>query len=169
MSSTITKHVRNQLLVDAAGEQGRYTGSVEVSSNLPHGPNSDMRYQNGRRYHGDWYHGQWHSSDDSSTCNKAWFPNGDTYQGEYRYDERHGHGCYTWKDGRKYTGTFTKDVRHGQGVYTWQDGSTKYTGTFHQGQRQGHGRYEFSGGTYVGEFERGQYHGQGGMCSLWCY
>ena len=34
----------------------------------------------------------------------------------------HGHGEFTWGDGRKYVGNYVEDKKCGQGDYTWPDG-----------------------------------------------
>lgn len=31
----------------------------------------------------------------------------------------HGKGVFTWKDGRKYEGEYKDDQKHGYGVFTW--------------------------------------------------
>jgi hypothetical protein len=49
---------------------------------------------------------------------RALFSNGDSYEGEYQYDLRHGRGVYYWKDGRIYDGMFSEDKRHGM-VGSW--------------------------------------------------
>jgi len=32
-------------------------------------------------------------------------------------DKKHGHGVYTWADGRKYDGMWQNGKQHGEGVY----------------------------------------------------
>eukprot|EP00547_Thalassionema_nitzschioides_P000709 CAMPEP_0194214532 /NCGR_PEP_ID=MMETSP0156-20130528/15765_1 /TAXON_ID=33649 /ORGANISM="Thalassionema nitzschioides, Strain L26-B" /LENGTH=906 /DNA_ID=CAMNT_0038942809 /DNA_START=5 /DNA_END=2722 /DNA_ORIENTATION=+ len=153
-----TKRVQDELLKDASGEEGHYTGLVTVKEPyFPHcAKGGNMKYKDGnRRYIGGWHMGQWHGS----KC-EASFPNGDSYKGTYRLDQRHGPGLYRWKDGRTYEGDFNQDLRQGQGKYTWTN-DTCYEGEFVQGQRQGKGRYQFVGGVYEGDFQRGQYHGYG--------
>lgn len=165
-TTTIKSSVRNQLVQDASGEEGRYTGPLDEDGVYPHGNKGEMKYPNGRIYKGDWMFGKWHGSGVAS------FPNGDSYAGEYRCDERHGQGTYRWKDGRVYDGMFYKDLRHGQGHYKWPDsdnGKTSYQGTFERGQRQGQGVYNFVDGKYVGDFEQGLYHGYGGTCLCSCF
>lgn len=149
-----TTTVRNHLCSDASGEQGYYSGPIDESRNLPHGSGGDFRYQNGRRYLGDWKMGTWHGK------GQAWFTNGNTYDGEYVADQRHGRGLYRWRDGRIYEGEFANNLRHGQGCLQWLDGSY-YEGSFKKGEQSGKGTYVFKGGRYTGEFERGQYHGCG--------
>lgn len=47
---------------------------------------------------------------------------GDTYEGEWKNNVRHGQGTYTFADGDKYLGNYKDGKRHGQGAYTWSDG-----------------------------------------------
>ena len=42
--------------------------------------------------------------------------------GEWRDNNMHGSGVYTWKDGRMYEGDYENDRKHGYGIYTWNDG-----------------------------------------------
>ena len=44
-------------------------------------------------------------------------------------NEIHGHGVYSWPDGRKYEGAWKHEKMDGEGVFTWPDGR-KYTGKF---------------------------------------
>lgn len=37
--------------------------------------------------------------------------------GEYCMDKKHGHGVYTWADGRRYDGMWENGKQHGEGVY----------------------------------------------------
>ena len=94
----------------------------------------------------------------------ASFANGDTYEGEYRFDQRHGRGVYQWHDGRVFDGMFREDKRHGKGKFIWPDGAV-YEGEFRNGQREGQGQYTFSdGGKYEGSWKDGRYSGYG-VCS----
>jgi hypothetical protein len=177
---------------------GSVTASTAGSSLilLPHGPDGDFRYDEGRRYVGSWESGHWHGKGQAS------WPHGNTYEGEYDHDQRHGYGIYHWNDGRWYEGHFQHDVRHGKGKYMTFSSSLKsttplmtslgrksssgsnsgsnnrnvnfqnvepdccYEGDFQQGQPHGKGTYLFPGGKYVGSYERGLYHGYGGKCFL---
>jgi hypothetical protein len=56
--------------------------------------------------------------------------------GEYRFDQRHGHGKYCWSDGRVYDGEFSDGKRHGKGIFEWPDGD-KYTGYFQCEEQEG--------------------------------
>lgn len=86
---------------------------------------------------GEWYEGRWHGA------GRATFTNGDSYDGQYSFDQRHGRGTYHWNDGRIYSGGFVADRREGHGVYTWPDGA-KYEGYFRDGQHDGQGTYRVS-------------------------
>ena len=46
---------------------------------------------------------------------------------------RHGHGVYTWPDGRKYEGEYSNDKKHGFGIYIWADGR-RYEGNWEHGK-----------------------------------
>ena len=45
----------------------------------------------------------------------------------------HGHGVYTWKDGRKYEGQYLNDKKNGFGEYQWADGR-RYIGNWKDGK-----------------------------------
>ena len=47
---------------------------------------------------------------------------GDTYEGEWKNNVRHGQGTFTFANGDKYVGNFKDGLGHGQGTYTWSDG-----------------------------------------------
>lgn len=41
------------------------------------------------------------------------------YEGDWKDNNMHGKGIYTWKDGRKYEGDYLDDKKHGYGIYIW--------------------------------------------------
>lgn len=43
---------------------------------------------------------------------------GDTYEGDYENDMKHGYGIYHWANGSSYEGNFSKDQKHGKGKLT---------------------------------------------------
>ena len=43
------------------------------------------------------------------------WPNGDTYEGEYKDDIRNGFGIYKYKDGNRYEGEWKNDQKNGKG------------------------------------------------------
>lgn len=59
--------------------------------------------------------------------------NGDSYQGFFVDDARHGRGIYRFTSGDVYEGDFLDDNRHGRGVFKFHNGST-YAGEFYMGR-----------------------------------
>ena len=86
---------------------------------------------------------------------------GDNYVGEWKDNQKYGHGTYTWANGDEYVGEHKDDKRHGEGIYTFASGS-KYIGEYKYGIR--HGQFVVSypnGDKYIGEFKNGKKNGQG--------
>ena len=52
-------------------------------------------------------------------------PNGDTYQGNWKKNEYHGHGVKVWSNGNRYDGGWLQGRQHGEGLITVknQDGA----------------------------------------------
>ena len=48
--------------------------------------------------------------------------NGGTYSGMWENNKFHGKGIQQTPDGRKYDGDFAEGVKHGHGLYTWRNG-----------------------------------------------
>ena len=72
-SKRSTKAVRQvdcEIISDKYGDEGLYSGSVTVDTELPHGY-GEMKYDNERQYAGDWKSGRWHGTGRWSN------PNGD--------------------------------------------------------------------------------------------
>ncbi|HJQ56860.1 MAG TPA: hypothetical protein VJ890_08130, partial [Vineibacter sp.] len=70
-----------------------------------------------------------------------WFKNdkpSDRYEGEYRDDNQHGRGVYTWADGDRYDGEWQNGEQHGRGVYASADGD-RYDGEWQNGEQHGRG------------------------------
>lgn len=68
----------------------------------------------------------------------------------------HGHGVYTWADGRRYEGQYEMDKKHGFGVYRWADGRV-YEGNWYNGKQHGQGKYILLDNTVkVGEWVNGK-------------
>ena len=80
--------VVNKTLLDPYGDKGGYTGVVLRTTGMPHGLGKMVYEEDGRIFEGDWRHGRWHG------YGKATFSNGDAYDGEYKFDQRHGKGVY---------------------------------------------------------------------------
>ncbi len=90
---------------------------------------------------------------------KMVFACGDTYEGDWSKDKKHGRGCgkYVWANGDTYEGDWSEGKRHGRGVYTFAvDGETclpgcnyswnagdKYDGGFKAEVRHGACTYTF--------------------------
>lgn len=68
----------------------------------------------------------------------VWDKSGGVYKGEWKNNQRHGNGRYTWKDGEKYDGSFVDDRREGKGTYTWLSGE-RYEGIWKNNKREGQG------------------------------
>ena len=48
--------------------------------------------------------------------------NGDTYEGQYKEDKKHGFGTYRWSNGSVYEGSFKNDLKHGDGTIKYSNG-----------------------------------------------
>ncbi|KAF7205120.1 radial spoke head 1 homolog [Nothobranchius furzeri] len=120
-------------------------GSDELDEGSP-----DGRYEGDRNEEGE-RHG----------FGKAFFPNGDMYEGDYKNGMRHGQGTYRFCNGARYIGGYYQNRKHEQGVFYYPDGS-KYEGSWLEDLRHGHGIYTYpNGDTYVGEWQSNKRHGQG--------
>ena len=50
--------------------------------------------------------------------------NGDTYEGQWFQDMRHGQGTYYYRSGAKYVGDNVNNQKNGDGVYFWPNGDS---------------------------------------------
>ena len=85
----------------------------------------------------------------------------ETYDGDWKADQKDGKGVITYKDGTKYNGDFKNNEFNGNGKMKWPDG-TFYKGAFLNNTF--HGKGFLQGGNYHiydGFFEKGFYHGEG--------
>ena len=73
------------------------------------------------------------SNESGEGLGKFTFPDGDTYEGEFKDWDMNGQGTYTWSDGRKYVGKFKDGKEHGQGTNIWSNGN-KYVGEWKDGK-----------------------------------
>ncbi len=91
--------------------------------------------------------------------------NGIKYVGEYQNGKIHGHGILTYPNGEKYEGEFKFQKRDGLGVTTWSKGKAKgqkYIGQYRNDKKNGQGEYTFpSGEKYKGQFQDDKYNGKG--------
>ena len=67
------------------------------------------------------------------------FPNGDSYEGEWKGDKMKGNGTYKFKSGSVYTGDFEKSLRHGLGTMTYSNGDI-YSGEWVNDRIAGKGK-----------------------------
>lgn len=61
---------------------------------------------------------------------------GDTYEGEYANEKKHGRGKYSSANGDVYEGDFVEGKKSGQGVFTYASGNV-YTGEYANGKQNG--------------------------------
>ena len=74
------------------------------------------------------------------------------YQGDWKYDKRHGTGKCIYPNGDVYEGSLEKNQREGKGKYVWQDGKT-YEGNWHNNMMDGEGTFTHpSGHSFSGTF-----------------
>lgn len=90
----------------------------------------------------------------NGTGTGIWQKSGGVYKGDWKDNQRHGNGIYTWADGEKYEGTFTHDRREGRGIYMWPSGE-RYEGLWKDNRRHGQGTlYDVDGNiSYEGVWE----------------
>ena len=96
------------------------------------------------------------------------YPDGSRYIGNVVNLVREGTGKLTTRDGRVYEGTWSNGLMNGRGKVILPDtgdtmGST-YTGELKNNVAHGDGVIRFrNGDSYYGDWENGQYHGQGSL------
>jgi len=79
------------------------------------------------------------------------FPDGKTYEGEWKDDVFHGRGSMTSPEAR-YVGEFRNGLRHGMGTFTMSNGY-KYEGQYVDGRQHGQGILMLPDGTKIkGQF-----------------
>jgi len=121
--------------------------------------NKEEIYEDGSTFSGQLVCGRRHGRG-------IWMSPTEQYTGQWKDDQRDGHGKQTWSDGRQYDGQFSdgkfdghgrmewhtpnglmvyegqyvNDLKHGIGKYTWPDNRV-YEGQWVQGHRSGHASY----------------------------
>ena len=95
------------------------------------------------------------SNESGEGLGKFTFPDGDTYEGEFKDWDMNGQGTYTWSDGKKYVGEWKNGKRNGQGTQTWLDGR-KYVGEYKDGKTWNGTGYDKNGNIQV-KFVNGEY------------
>ncbi|XP_075889837.1 radial spoke head 1 homolog isoform X1 [Nelusetta ayraudi] len=107
------------------------------------------------------YEGDRNEAGERHGAGKAIFPNGDSYEGQYKHGNRHGEGTYRFKNKSRYVGSYYQNMKHGRGTFYYPDGS-RYEGSWVEDVREGHGIYTYpNGDTYDGEWLKHMRHGQG--------
>mmetsp|Transcript_63876 Transcript_63876/g.178732 ORF Transcript_63876/g.178732 Transcript_63876/m.178732 type:complete len:309 (-) Transcript_63876:128-1054(-) len=113
--------------------------------------------EGGARYEGQWRRDQAHGR------GKYTYADGSTYEGQWRSDQRTGRGIEV-SSGCRYEGEFLHGLRHGQGSFSSDGGDASYVGEFKHGMMDGHGRFQFDDGRlYVGQWWRNNMDGTGCM------
>ena len=85
------------------------------------------------------------------------FSNGDSYEGGWCTNLKHGIGRFNFKLGGSYHGEFVKGQRHGQGLFHYAN-KDRYSGEWKYGKKHGKGTYiiDASDIKLVGEWFEGQ-------------
>lgn len=91
------------------------------------------------------------------------YPNGDSYDGEFRNYLRDGFGVFTERaTGNVYEGEWKQNLRQGSGVLTSGMKDFIYDGAWSQDLRSGYGHCVIRGcETYSGQWKQNQFHGVG--------
>jgi hypothetical protein len=88
--------------------------------NNRHGFGTLIKYEKNKKYK---YVGNW-KKDKEHGIGKAFLPNGDTYEGDFKNGSITGNGIFKWTNGESYEGKFKDGYKHGLGVMTYK--SKKY-------------------------------------------
>jgi len=80
--------VIDQILSDANGEWGKYSGSVLSSTGRPNKTGEIVYFKDKLIYKEEWIHGLWHGHGQTT------YADGNSYNGEYQFGERHGQGIF---------------------------------------------------------------------------
>lgn len=87
---------------------------------------------------------------------------GEVYQGDWKWDKRHGWGALTLGDGSQVKGEWEAGKPHGYSCVIDPKGTVTYEGEFRNGKRHGLGRQIFdSGDMYDGCWKEGRLHDRG--------
>jgi len=101
------------------------------------------------------------ASEGSSSPGPQVWPDGASYDGEYKRGLKHGMGRFSWASGAVYEGDFVEDRLEGSGYFRWPCGST-YEGAWRDGRMHGFGLFTWSDGrSYEGEYKHDFKDGQG--------
>jgi hypothetical protein len=101
------------------------------------------------------------------------YASGNSYEGEWEFDQKCGFGAMIWKDvDEVYMGRWKDDLPHGFGEHIWGDNGTRpsfkkqmcniYRGDWLAGERSGLGTFFYADGSqYTGEWVHNQKDGSG--------
>lgn len=82
-----------------------------------------------------------------------YYPDGSTYDGQWKKDLKHGHGLYIYPNGDTYEGSWFKGERHGVGTYTFAEAKCSFNGTWQDGTRLGPVELIFNKHRYYGSWD----------------
>jgi len=92
----------------------------------------------------------------------TWAADGNTYEGEWKLNQRDGRGKETSANGDSYDGEFVKNERHGRGKFTWAADGNTYDGFWNSNNWEGEGVLTYKDGDcYTGNWKGGKKHGKG--------
>ena len=63
------------------------------------------------------------------------WPDGRTYEGEYKYDKKDGFGIFKWNDGRIYKGYWKDGKQNGEGEFYFNHKDEWKKGLWEEGKR----------------------------------
>jgi len=107
------------------------------------------------KYEGEFLHGMRHGKG-------RYEFKGEIYDGEWKWDNRHGLGLLNCNDGTTIEGEWQNGKPHGLGKVVDKKGTVVYEGEFKDGKRHGLGRQVFeSGDMYDGGWQQGRLHDRG--------
>ena len=87
-------------------------------------------------------------------------PDGSTYDGELKDNQRHGYGVWTRPDSTRYAGMWEMNKPHGEGTLFLADG-TVYSGLWKMGKRHGQGTLTYPDGQkQSGAWSEGKFTGE---------
>eukprot|EP00037_Helgoeca_nana_P002451 m.33940 g.33940 ORF g.33940 m.33940 type:complete len:372 (+) comp12605_c0_seq2:97-1212(+) len=150
---------------DRTGRGTLYFNSGDNAGDVYVGDFVDSEYHGRGRYtraNGTYYDGGYkHDSKDGKGFETISYNDGSgsgSYEGEYRNDKQHGRGKERYPDGDTYDGSFEFDERCGYGTMSYSGTSPgeEYAGEWKDGEPHGAGTYTYDDGSYdEGVWENG--------------
>lgn len=121
-----------------------------------HDDDREETYEDGSTYNGQLIDGRRHGRG-------VWTSSTEQYNGQWKSDQRDGHGSQVWQDGRVYEGDFVDGKFHGHGRMEWHtpEGLMVYDGQYIDDVKHGRGMYNWPDGRiYDGQWENGKRSGE---------